>query len=718
MSPTVALEAIRDYYASESGSNRLTDSHGLRQSQIDIDPEYRLPASRLTDPQGLRFEQGVENEAETSPKISHVEFESSNNNEPFEANLTRFTDMKLSQMEGRKSNAQQAVPALNGQIFAIQEALRESETSFENSEFLKSQKNSKPVTPSPQLQQAPQLRHSDLPAHPPSSTPSVNSSQADTPKLSKIEELARSFQKKNEQQNKAPNSPRPKSETEERNQRRLERLLEEYENNPELRDQTHAQLPDFYFYLDQYEKDPYIRDWAEANLSPAVLESVVLSLRAKKFSEGSLKNSVLRQNRNGSSESVSSKYQAIKASKTSQNPMITSELFQSQMERNVSLGGQAEGVALAMKSTRGDVRCVHILPPLMIGKEYYFQTVEEKREKGGPETIRVVTRNESGKVVSDMPALILDFGRRYFNSLKEDRDEAELLEEVNVQIRNDQGQLVTVVPIKNRFAMKQRKTQNLRTILDPRQNQVVEGKLESENSSITITSLRPILVGAEYFRQSIIRIDSKTEGFSVVLETRAASGRVVDSRIIDPSDLGSGHYSEILQENISDAGRRTYFVSTNNNSDKCIAIVEIAFDLAPFQEAGYNWLIELVSARNKDKKTTMVVRDKDVQHPLTLIQTIEQHTQNEDNFAEPQILYEYIPNIALSYSEEEDVPEVDGDVADVDAVRYVNSARESRLTNTSLLPINIFRRLSSDRNPFVSYDRKKRADKKKRKAEQ
>lgn len=109
-------------------------------------------------------------------------------------------------------------------------------------------------------------------------------------------------------------------------------------------------------------------------------------------------------------------------------------------------------VTIAATSAAGCSLVSYQLRPILVGIQYFFQSVDDYVDEAGTRSVKVNTRDESGTVVASQPVALELCGTFYENYIKEkdvvDRIyDIDQLEKLTLSVRNERGEVVAELPI-------------------------------------------------------------------------------------------------------------------------------------------------------------------------------------------------------------------------------------------------------------------------------
>lgn len=80
------------------------------------------------------------------------------------------------------------------------------------------------------------------------------------------------------------------------------------------------------------------------------------------------------------------------------------------------------------------------LEPVLIGNEYFFQSIEERMPTNGvPAEVNLVTRNQQGVIVKSSPLEMSNLGKFYRNKVFVTPDLMNKEKKITVSVQNEQG---------------------------------------------------------------------------------------------------------------------------------------------------------------------------------------------------------------------------------------------------------------------------------------
>ena len=411
--------------------------------------------------------------------------------------------------------------------------------------------------------------------------------------------------------------------------------------------------------LKEYEQDPTgVRSWALTNFSPEFMEGIDLDLGdltedtsknnnpwKKSTAQKNSKSSVTPSKKSSAAPEPKISVSEIKTKKSIPEPVRSSKTDQTDKKLRESAAKPAEPaeetenqakqsqevdeidpkkllgfleepkrVTIAGTNERGQSVLVHKMRPTLIGDQYYYQTINDLFEEGGSRHVSVIISNGNGEIIAEQeidPKLIgnfyeADLVNQDGNPITE--NETEILEPVTLVLKNERDEVVSEFPVRPEISRSTELNMNaIQNVFDPKGRKTFQGTLEMKNSVAIRNDLRPLLVGNQYYRQSVTLSRGEDGSTLAVVETRDEKGKLEDIREVDPNDIGEQFVTEVVEEKVTPDGRRTFLLATNNEHGKTIALVEVSPQIIELASMNLKQIIEEVVDQEGNEKLTAVL---------------------------------------------------------------------------------------------------------------
>lgn len=265
------------------------------------------------------------------------------------------------------------------------------------------------------------------------------------------------------------------------------------------------------------------------------------------------------------------------------------------------------------------------LKPTLIGIHYYYPVIHDEC-KDEKRVIKVSITDDQNVVAAS--AVIPDglVGTFYDAFVENQRLEGDLLDAargddaVRLVIKNERGQEVAVLPIVPKADDLGNNFDQTEIIIDPKGRNMLKASLKRKNYSEERFTLRPFLVGAEYYTQ-VLTVNNKISGQrSADLTTFDDAGEMINVQDVDFEKLSDTYMAEVISEKVDDAGRRTFKVLTRNNRGEVICELDIEPLRNLMQRNFAQYLEEIVDERGNRKLTFLAPSPK--KDPLVTLQQI------------------------------------------------------------------------------------------------
>lgn len=283
-----------------------------------------------------------------------------------------------------------------------------------------------------------------------------------------------------------------------------------------------------------------------------------------------------------------------------------------QLQPQIAFLDEPARITIAARSANGCSLICQRLKPILVGVQYFFQSVNDFIDEEGYRSVNVVTKNEKGEVIAKQALDVEKYGVYYNNMLKEKMQFEKIydvseIDKLTLQVQNDKEETVSELPIimPHTASLPQNKLK-IEFIQDQKRRRTLKNTITTDDSSIVTFTLEPVLIGNQYYRQKIV-LQSQADGEKLaLLETTSEEGRVIDSRELNPEDVCQHHCSEVLEEKIDSQGNRRFMIATINDNNEVICIIEVEPFLPDLQGRRFDQVLEEIIDVQGNKKLTIL----------------------------------------------------------------------------------------------------------------
>lgn len=198
------------------------------------------------------------------------------------------------------------------------------------------------------------------------------------------------------------------------------------------------------------------------------------------------------------------------------------------------------------------------LRPVEVGNDYFHQTIEEVVAPDGQRRVSVITRNQKGDIISSYDLDTFLLGQYYENRIcnaERQLDEDSIKYEVTVDVLNDKGETVNKQRLNSTVSKKTNQmTQEVFDEFGVRKS-IITTHRES-NCTIRKHSLRPTLVGNQYYHQIIKEVYDDYKEPEIKVETVNERGNTVHTQTVAPELIGETYEINIVDDKVDNTGKR------------------------------------------------------------------------------------------------------------------------------------------------------------------
>ena len=217
------------------------------------------------------------------------------------------------------------------------------------------------------------------------------------------------------------------------------------------------------------------------------------------------------------------------------------------------------------KKIKGKTIRSHTLKPIMVGKDYFHQTVEEVIDKKGQRTLSVVTKDQLGEIVNKEITNSIFMGNGYNTEVIADTIEKDGKRKVTVATKNDRGETICVKTVRPTINSVLGENFFDDFVQKSRGKSCISQKKQTKNKKVTIHQLRPTIMGNQYYQQVIEASEDNLKNKKVTVITKSQEGKIISKMSVSPKDLkGKEFITEISKAEIDDKGERLLTVITKN----------------------------------------------------------------------------------------------------------------------------------------------------------
>ena len=311
---------------------------------------------------------------------------------------------------------------------------------------------------------------------------------------------------------------------------------------------------------------------------------------------------------------------------------------------------------IEIKKNASTVSKVKKLPPMLIGTRKYLFYFLEKLDKNGNQTLTFVAENQDNEKI---------FSHKINPKYISDNYKGEIIDEVTndkrtalVRFINKEGQVVAEKKFKTGFAnnMNDFNFTDFHDIFD--ENKIRKSTIavrKEDRRTFKSHSIRPTLIGAQYYTQTVNEIMDEVKGRKATVVTADQNGKIISIEEIDPKLMADSYETKIMEEETDKEGLRTVRVETINNRGQTVCsqlirptvmglIGENYFDLEN--------VIEEVVDNDGNRKITVIQPEENGE--VVLNNHILEEDQNEKDVRSISFKNNYFEDLLNQYKVETD----------------------------------------------------------------
>lgn len=222
---------------------------------------------------------------------------------------------------------------------------------------------------------------------------------------------------------------------------------------------------------------------------------------------------------------------------------------------------------IAYKATSGQVVVEQKISPTLIGNDYYYQVVRDLIDQTGRHTVSVITTRADGTVVDNQQVSDENLGNFHHSVLI---DAGRPDGSRSLLVRNEYGDTLSATEIP--LSQPNPATKSIHAVYGPDGDRKSTVRVMNvKNSTIVAHSLKPVLIGAEYYQQLVIHTIGQLGKPAIVVTTTDESGREVFSNQVAPEMAGESYITEVVVEPQTDGTVKKSLLTVNERGQTVAA---------------------------------------------------------------------------------------------------------------------------------------------------
>lgn len=226
---------------------------------------------------------------------------------------------------------------------------------------------------------------------------------------------------------------------------------------------------------------------------------------------------------------------------------------------------------IELKRSGSMVSKVKKLPAMMIGTRKYLFYFLEKMDKNGNQTLTFVAENQNNEKIFSYKLNPKFISETYKGEIIDDitNDKRTAL----VRFINAEGKVITEKKFKTGFAnnINDFNFTDFHDIFDDNKVRKSTIAVRKDNRrTFKSHSIRPTLIGAQYYTQTVNEIFDQQKGRKATVVTTDQNGKIISIEEIDPNLMGETYETKIINEKNDKEGLRVVRVETVNNRGETV----------------------------------------------------------------------------------------------------------------------------------------------------
>ena len=262
-----------------------------------------------------------------------------------------------------------------------------------------------------------------------------------------------------------------------------------------------------------------------------------------------------------------------------------------------------------IKNDNGNSVISHQLKPTMVGNEYYQQILNETIDSKGNKTLAIITKNLEGFILEEKSIDNSKNGLNYHSQITNDFIDDKGLRKVTVETRNDKGQTLHSIILepeleKNKIYFDSKEMSDLN-------RNSIEVIKQRDGTIIKKSSIRPTIIGNEFYKHIVEEITTKNGDRKVTLITLGKDEKEIDKKEINPKFTGENYKAQIVEEVVELNGNRISTLEIRNEKNEKIASQKFFCETATNQQEYYfSDFLDIFSQNGKRESTIATKRQR------------------------------------------------------------------------------------------------------------
>lgn len=222
---------------------------------------------------------------------------------------------------------------------------------------------------------------------------------------------------------------------------------------------------------------------------------------------------------------------------------------------------------IAYKPSANQVVVEQKISPTLIGNDYYYQVVKDLIDINGRHSVSVITTRADGTVVDNQQVSDDNLGNFHHSVLI---DAGHPDGSRTLLVRNEFGETLSSTEIP--ASQPNPATKSIHAVYgqDGDRKSTVR-VMNVKSSTIVAHSLKPVLIGAEYYQQLVIHTIGQLGKPAIVVTTTDESGKEIFSNQVAPEMAGESYITEVVVEPQTDGTVKKSLLTVNERGQTVAA---------------------------------------------------------------------------------------------------------------------------------------------------